>query len=954
MTSEVRTSAEHFANLVLKYYFSNEGTDFLVSTFASDIIWIGADSHQRAEGKKAVTESFLASRRQLTPCRPVIKLYETVSLGTEYFLCEAEAHGSMVQRITLILRRNDSTFEIVRIQSSVPAPASVEDGAIHAHTACKTHEQMKSLLIERTQQIELMLPQLPGGMAVYYMDETFSTKWISEGLCEILGYRTTREYAAATGNCCRGYILLEDYEQMKLHVFHSLTVGNSYSSEYRVRRNDGEIRWVLDVGKHITDSDGDDVVYCFITDVTKHKEQESELMRVNSEMRRQADFLNQLYSTVPCGIIQFTTDDAHRILHANNRAWEIYGYPKEAEWNDVRSPLQFVLKEDQAYFHELVDHLAREGGQVSYMRQINRLDKAECYISVTMHRLTNTNGSDVIQAVFSDVTESIQIQKEREQEHLLENQILRAAIFTAYPLIMRVNLTQNTFDSISTGTFLFRIPAHGIYDELIQTTCSSMHSDNRDTFLADFCRNGILSTFRKTHELYAELRQMSEDGVYHWIAAHVIHVDNPYGDDVLAIILFRLLDEQRAEQARQKQLLRDALTEAETANNAKSDFLSRMSHDIRTPMNAIIGMSAIGQLKAEDPEQVRDCFQKINASSQYLLSLINDILDMSKIEHGKMVLARKPFDFSEFMTNLNAIIYPQAEERGIHFSMEQNGSIEKCYIGDPLRIDQILMNLLSNALKFTPSGGHITLTLQEQNRANGYAHLQLSVKDDGIGMSEEFMTRLFHPFEQENADVSRDKIGSGLGLSIVHNLVQVMNGSISVKSQIGCGSEFILNIPLELCQDGETDSKNPSQITDPSLSAPELTNDCLIGRRVLLVDDNNLNLEIAKALLELQSITVDTAENGQLAVECFLRAPENEYLAILMDIRMPVMNGLEAARAIRASTHPDAKTVPIIALSANAFDEEQAAAFESGMNEYFVKPVDMNALFHALRAYAKI
>ncbi len=231
---------------------------------------------------------------------------------------------------------------------------------------------------------------------------------------------------------------------------------------------------------------------------------------------------------------------------------------------------------------------------------------------------------------------------------------------------------------------------------------------------------------------------------------------------MLAIELVKVLDSQRAELARQEQLLRDALAAAKAANSAKSDFLSRMSHDIRTPMNAIIGMSTIGQMKLEDTPRVQDCFRKIDASSRYLLSLINDILDMSRIETGKMEINSRKFNFAELYEEISSIIYPQALEAMIEFEARQTEPMEHYYVGDALRIKQILMNLLSNALKFTPAGGKIVVNTQEEKRTNGYAYVRLTVEDNGIGMSEEFQDRIFQPFEQESAESARNNVGSGL------------------------------------------------------------------------------------------------------------------------------------------------------------------------------------------------
>ena len=450
-----------------------------------------------------------------------------------------------------------------------------------------------------------------------------------------------------------------------------------------------------------------------------------------------------------------------------------------------------------------------------------------------------------------------------------------------------------------------------------------------------------------------ELKTKDLRGIYHWVSVHVIYVENPFSDDVLAISLVKILDSQRQEQAKQEQLLRDALVSAKAANRAKSDFLSRMSHDIRTPMNAIIGMSAIGQLKATDLETVKECFHKIDTSCKYLLSLINDVLDMSKIETDKMEMNFEHFDFASFMDELNQIICPQAEEKGIRFEVRQGEGLETGYIGDALRMKQILMNLLSNALKFTPLGGEISLEIKEKRRSGGFSYLQFLVRDTGVGMSEEFLEKVFHPFEQEAPGDARNYVGSGLGLSIVYNLVQLMGGSVSVKSKKQEGSVFQVIIPFQLVTDElmtgqKVDSLPENAAEDENLWQPD-TPLSLTGQRILLAEDNELNQEIARTLLEMQGAVVDVADNGQEAVEQFQRQKPGAYLAILMDIRMPVLDGIEATKQIRSLEGEDGRQIPILAMTANAFEEDRKKAYDAGMSGYLIKPLDINTLLSELK-----
>lgn len=403
------------------------------------------------------------------------------------------------------------------------------------------------------------------------------------------------------------------------------------------------------------------------------------------------------------------------------------------------------------------------------------------------------------------------------------------------------------------------------------------------------------------------------------------------------------------EEQRKNALLRAALEEAETANRAKTDFLSRMSHDIRTPLNAITGMTAIALSRLHDRIRVGDCLEKIRASSQYLLLLINDVLDMSRIESGMMALSESVFSFPEFLRGLAAIIRPQAENGGIVFSLVATDPLAGRYVGDALRLNQILMNLLSNALRYTPSGGSVRLEIREARREGNRACLEFVVADTGCGMSEAFMARMYHPFEQEHPGVARNRSGTGLGLAIVRNLVLLMGGEIRVRSVVAEGTVFTVTLYLGLAEDdsGVPAVAEASGVQRAQEGAPGA---CprFGGQRVLLVEDNEINREIAATLLEDADLRVDAAVDGGRAVEMFRRAPAGAYAAVLMDIRMPVMNGLEATRAIRALDRPDAGTVPIIGMSANAFQEEVREALEAGMSAYLVKPLDIGLLYRKL------
>ena len=395
--------------------------------------------------------------------------------------------------------------------------------------------------------------------------------------------------------------------------------------------------------------------------------------------------------------------------------------------------------------------------------------------------------------------------------------------------------------------------------------------------------------------------------------------------------------------------LMDALNLAESANNSKRNFLSRMSHEIRTPINAIIGMTDIANSNIDDKNKIVDCLNKIEISSKFLLGIINDILDMSKIESGKMSITSEQFTLNSFTSNIESIINPQAKLKEIKFNIIFSEIKYNNIIGDQLRVNQILINILSNALKFTPRGGEITLKIKEIQR-NGKLRIRFIIKDTGIGMDEEELGRIFRSFEQANVNTNIKYGGTGLGLSITKNLVELMNGSINVSSIKGEGSQFTVEIPFEVDKNN-IDDNSYIEIESDRFRVEDQNKEInydFSGKRFLIVEDNELNLEIASEILKFKGANIETAENGEIAFEKFENSSPGYYDAILMDIRMPVLSGYDATKKIRKSNHLDSKTIPIIAMTANAFNEDVSKALECGMDDHIAKPIDKEILYSTL------
>ena len=405
---------------------------------------------------------------------------------------------------------------------------------------------------------------------------------------------------------------------------------------------------------------------------------------------------------------------------------------------------------------------------------------------------------------------------------------------------------------------------------------------------------------------------------------------------------------QRNEELKQaKEVTMEALRSAEQASQAKTDFLSNMSHDIRTPMNAIIGITALMKNELREPDKLADHLNKLENAGRLLLGIINDILDMSRIESGKTTLNVEPMNLMEQINRIDSVIRQQARQRKQTLTLVTSELHHINVLSDPNRLNQILMNILSNAVKYTPVGGHIRLEVQELPRGEHYAKYRFIIEDDGIGMSEEYLKTIFDPFTREEKSGTNHVQGTGLGMAITKRVVNLMGGIIRVESTPGYGSRFevVLEFPIDTA----------AKQTACDQAAPEAEEGVspLDGMRFLCAEDNLINAEILEMLLESKGASCKICANGQEIVDTFAGVHPGEYDMILMDVQMPVMDGLEAARRIRSGENPLGKTIPILALTANAFLEDMQKSKDAGMNEHLSKPVDIATLEQMVRRFCK-
>lgn len=535
-------------------------------------------------------------------------------------------------------------------------------------------------------------------------------------------------------------------------------------------------------------------------------------------------------------------------------------------------------------------------------------------------------------------------------EALLEQQLnveisqLATAARAAYQMLIAVNLTQNTYHMLEYERPQVRRPDDdGSFDELIAFELAGIHPDYRDEFIGKFRRSALISTYLRGERIVTmEVPHLGEDGEYHWNYTQVVRVESPYTDDLIEITLSRNIDEERRireetieKERRTKQILEEALDKAEKASKAKSDFLSRMSHDIRTPLNAIMGMTELALMNTGDEAKVREYLKTIAGSGGRLLQLINEVLDVSKIESGTFELTEQEIDLYELVDEAADMMRVAIEKRKQTLSVDVEKDMHSMVSADAGRLSQILENVLSNASKYTEEGGAISLAVRELKREeNELGTYQFIIEDNGIGMEPEYIGHIFEPFSRADDSRISKVTGTGLGMTIVGNLVSMMGGDIQIESEYGRGSKFTITLYLTK-RDGSAFTKTAEAYREQESFA---------GLRVLLVEDNELNRQIATEMLELLGTQVESVENGRRAVEAVRTHPPLYYDIIFMDVQMPVMNGYEAAREIRSCGMERIEELPVIALTADAFAEDVRLARQAGMNGHLAKPVSMEQL----------
>ena len=509
----------------------------------------------------------------------------------------------------------------------------------------------------------------------------------------------------------------------------------------------------------------------------------------------------------------------------------------------------------------------------------------------------------------------------------------------SYYALYRVDYGADTYEMIKGSDYVReRIPPSGPYGDLLRTAGEVVDPDAYKDFLENFSSENIRKLVsRRVRNFGGDfLRRFGNE--MRWVSVRILFDESLAPEEV--VLCFQEVEEEKQRELRQRRLLEDALEIARKNEVSKQSFFSNMSHDMRTPLNAIIGLSDLAAGHVEDPEKEREYLKKINFSSRQLLGLINDILDMSRMEQGKLVLNSKEFDLKQCMEECVGSFRFQAEAARKTLTLQMDVR-DAQVMGDPFRIGQVMNNLLSNAVKFTREGDSIRVTVTQMEAAPGQlCKYRLVIADTGIGMSKEYLPHLFEPYSREMRFGERQAVGTGLGMPITQSIVTQMNGEIHVESAPGEGTTFTIILPFAIAHK----QAKAAEAADGGEEAFSLE-----GKRILLAEDNEVNMEITTELLQMNGVAVTQAWNGAEAVERFREAEAFAFDAILMDMQMPVMDGCEAARRIRALRRPDARKVPIVAVTANAFAEDIAATSAAGMDAHVSKPIDFAHLVKVLR-----
>lgn len=658
------------------------------------------------------------------------------------------------------------------------------------------------------------------------------------------------------------------------------------------------------------------------------------------EIEESGRMLGMLFSTMDCGMMYHSVD-GQRVISINKAALRLLDYESQDELqrDGFNAVAQSVLDEDKPKLRECINSLKKVGASANVEYRVRHKDGKLLYILGNV-KLVEEHGELFYQRFLVDVTDAKLREKQKWKE---KNREIRyqERLFEIFSTFLADNVDDVYIMLNESGTAVeFVTPnIERVLGLSVETVLKNAKELGRFEYITGggvdhaglaALKPGMALEPNETKRIH------QKTGEEKWFR------ESLYCVSVQGIKRIVLYISDRTKERQNRDVLSQALEIAQVANRAKSAFLRNVSHDIRTPMNAIMGFTALLREEADSPEHVLEYTQKISDASQYLLGLINNVLDMNKIESGSAVLDVAELNLAELVDEVDAIIRLQAEEKEQSFEIAAVSLTNKHLLGDKLRIKQILTNILSNAVEYTQNGGEIKMWIDELPQIDeSYSRICFTISDNGQGMSEEYQKVIFDPFTREQSTAWNQMHGTGLGMAVTKSLVELMNGSIMVTSKLGEGSTFVVELELRI-QDKEDVRRMPDPVQKEA--ADSEMESVVKGRRVLVVDDIDVNRMVLVKILKTLGAECDTANNGQEAVEKFAASQPGRYDLILMDVQMPCMDGHEATRMIRAGEHPEAKTIPIIAMSANAFVDDVRGALGAGMDAHVAKPIVLTQL----------
>ncbi len=671
-------------------------------------------------------------------------------------------------------------------------------------------------------------------------------------------------------------------------------------------------------------------------DVTQERAYEQEIINKNRT-------LETIFTTIDCGVMRHTIDGT-RVISINRAALRILGYESVEELMEAGfdTVADSVFSEDKPRLKESIHQLRKEGDSVSVEYRVQHKNGDMLHVMGNV-KLLMEDGELFYQRFLLDCTDQKQEEKEKEMRqielvHALTIDYSFVCFFdlgTGKGSVLR-NDDENgrMFGSAFEGENTFETGMERYIEEFV-------YEEDRKLLRQVATLERVQQELLERSLIFINYRTVLDDGVKYFQMKLVGTGAKDKGHGL--VLGIHSVDEEMRSEMEKKSMLEDALFQANKASRAKSEFLSNMSHDIRTPMNAIVGFTSLAIAHIDEKEQVTEYLSKIITSGNHLLNLINDVLDMSRIESGRMHLEEKPCTLTELIGELHNILQADISAKQQTLLVESDVRSDDIFC-DVLRLNQVLLNLLGNSVKYTEDGGTIRLQLTEKSgAAAGYGNYEFRISDNGIGMSKEFVTRIFEPFEREKNATASGIQGTGLGMAITKNIVDMMHGSIEVESEQGKGTEFIVSFSFRLNQQSgsQQDTAEGKKKTDGEPMVHHTGH-------ILLAEDIELNQEIAVAILGDAGFTTDVAGNGQIALEMLRKSEPGFYKLVLMDVQMPVMNGYEATREIRRLPDQKLAKIPIIAMTANAFEEDRQEALRCGMNGHIAKPIDVVKLFETL------